>query len=49
MSAIEQDVNKIIKNLPRLIECKRRLKAYIKENGTLKGFDDKSVRLVKPL
>lgn len=49
MSTIEKDVNKVIENLPRLVEAKRRIRAYIQKNGTLNGFDDKSVKLVKPL
>ena len=46
---VKENVKKIIENIPRLIKNKRLLQAYLKEKGSLEGFDDKRARLVKPL
>ena len=46
---VKEDVKKIIENIPRLIKNKRLLQAYLKEKGSLEGFDDKRGSPVKPL
>lgn len=49
ISAIDSSVDKGKGILEQMIEDKRARRAYIREHGTLNGFNRKSINFTKPI
>ena len=47
--AIDSSVEKGKGLFKQMIEDKRAMRAYIREHGTLNGFNQKSINFVKPI